>query len=100
MPLAAYIEERVAELRAFLAETARWMDQADATESLPRQEDGRVQEEVFYDLAQPFMERGARYLRWLEEEGVAVSAEEAVMHRTFAQAALADLQSRRTRLGA
>lgn len=78
----------ISEFRAFLAETARWMDQADATGSLPRQDDGRVQEEAFYDLAQPFMNRGARYLRWLEEEGVAVSSEEAAMHRTFAQAAL------------
>lgn len=78
----------ISEFRAFLAESARWMDQADATESLPREEDGRVQEAVFYDLAQPFMERGARYLRWLEEEGVNVPGEAAVMHRAFAQAAL------------
>lgn len=84
----------ISEFRAFLAEAARWLDQADATESLPLHGDGRVEETVFYDLAAPFMERGARYLRWLEDEGVSVPAEHAAAHRAFAQAALHPLMLR------
>jgi extracellular factor (EF) 3-hydroxypalmitic acid methyl ester biosynthesis protein len=78
----------ISEFRAFLAETARWADQADMSDALPRNADGRLREDVFNDLAGPIMEKGREYFVWLQEEGGLVTPEDSVAHRNFAQTAL------------
>jgi extracellular factor (EF) 3-hydroxypalmitic acid methyl ester biosynthesis protein len=78
----------ISEFRAFLAETARWADQADMSDALPRNPDGRIREDVFNDLARPIMEKGRDYFVWLQAEGGLVAPEDSVAHRNFAQTAL------------
>lgn len=78
----------ISEFRAFLAETARWADQADMSSVLPREADGRLRSDVFDELAEPIMKKGAEYFVWLEEEGSRIPEEDAVAHRNFAQTAL------------
>jgi extracellular factor (EF) 3-hydroxypalmitic acid methyl ester biosynthesis protein len=78
----------ISEFRAFLSEASKWADQADMSDVLPREQDGRIREEVFYDLAEPIMRKGGEYLMWLEEEGKKIPMEESVAHRNFAQTAL------------
>lgn len=78
----------ISEFRAFLAETARWADQADMSDVLPRDADGRIREDVFNDLARPIMQKGSEYFSWLQEEGSLVLPEDSVAHRNFAQTAL------------
>ncbi len=78
----------ISEFRAFLSEASKWADQADMSDALPRDTDGRIRESVFYDLAEPIMRKGAEYLTWLEEEGKKIPPEESVAHRSFAQTAL------------
>jgi extracellular factor (EF) 3-hydroxypalmitic acid methyl ester biosynthesis protein len=78
----------ISEFRAFLSEASKWADQADMSEVLPRDADGRIREDVFYDLAEPIMRKGGEYLTWLEEEGKKIPVEESVAHSSFAQTAL------------
>lgn len=78
----------ISEFRAFLAETARWADQADMSSVLPREPDGRIRSDVFDELAAPIMRKGADYFVWLEDEGSQIPAEDSVAHRNFAQTAL------------
>ncbi|OGB07056.1 MAG: SAM-dependent methyltransferase [Burkholderiales bacterium RIFCSPHIGHO2_12_FULL_61_11] len=78
----------ISEFRAFLAETARWADQADMSDVLPRDGDGRIREDVFNDLAKPIMQKGNEYFIWLQKEGGLVAPEDSVAHRNFAQTAL------------
>jgi len=78
----------ISEFRAFLSETARWAEQADMSDVLPRDPDGRIREDVFNDLAQPIMKKGSEYFIWLQEEGGLVPPEDSVAHRNFAQTAL------------
>jgi extracellular factor (EF) 3-hydroxypalmitic acid methyl ester biosynthesis protein len=78
----------ISEFRAFLAETARWADQADMSSVLSREPDGRIRSDVFDDLSEPIMKKGAEYFIWLENEGANVPAEDSVAHRNFAQTAL------------
>ena len=78
----------VSEMRAFLAETSRWADQAEMSHALPRDAGGRIRDDVFHELAVPFMKKGKDYLVWIEAEAGKVSAEDSVAHRNFAQSAL------------
>ena len=78
----------VSEMRAFLAETSRWADQAEMSHGLPRDAGGRIRDDVFLELAVPFMKKGKDYLVWIEAEAGKVSAEDSVAHRNFAQSAL------------
>ena len=78
----------ISEFRAFLSETSRWADQADMSDVLPRDSQGRIREDVFHELAVPIMQKGNEYFIWLEEEGKKVPAEDSVAHRNFAQTAL------------
>lgn len=78
----------VSEFRAFLSETARWIDQADMLDSLPKGEDGRLTDPVFWAMAEPLMVKGKSFLIRLEEEAANVPAEDALLHRSYAQAAL------------
>ena len=78
----------VSETRAFLAETSRWAEQADMSGVLPRNEDGRLRADVFFDLATPIMEKGAQYFSWVEDETKLVPAEDATVHHSYVQTAL------------
>lgn len=78
----------VSEFRAFLSETARWIDQADLIDSLPKSADGRLTDEVFAAIAEPLMIKGKEFLVRLEEEASVLPDEDALVHRAFAQAAL------------
>ena len=78
----------ISEMRAFLSEASRWADQADMSDVLPREPDGRIRQDVFYDLATPIMGKGKDYLIWLEDEAGRVNPEDSVAHRNFAQTAL------------
>ncbi|MHB1200156.1 MAG: class I SAM-dependent methyltransferase [Polaromonas sp.] len=78
----------VSEMRAYFSEITRWVDQADLKIGLPRADDGRVREDVFFDLARPLLEKGREYLQWFESEAAQVDPEIAPMHRSFAQAAI------------
>jgi len=78
----------ISEMRAFLAETSRWSDQAELSDALPREGDQRLREDVFYDMAAPLMVKGREYLVWLEDEASRVPADDSVAHRNFAQSAL------------
>lgn len=78
----------ISEFRAFLSETARWIDQADMVESLPRTADGRLTDEVFQAMAEPLMVKGKDFLVRLEDEASRLPEEDAQLHRAYAQTAL------------
>ncbi|TNF55954.1 MAG: SAM-dependent methyltransferase, partial [Burkholderiales bacterium] len=78
----------ISEFRAFLAETSRWIDQIDMMESLPRNEEGGLTNEVFWAIAEPLMVKGKQFLMRIEEEASTISDEVAQLHRSYAQAAL------------
>ncbi|CAJ0729438.1 MAG: class I SAM-dependent methyltransferase [Ralstonia sp.] len=77
----------VNEMRAFLAEVSRWVEQVDLSKTLPR-EDNKLRMDVFQELAEPIMLKLKGYMDGLESEAGKVEAELAPAHRTFAQAAL------------
>lgn len=77
----------VNEMRAFLSEVSRWVEQVDLTENLPKT-DGRLREDVFAELATPIMVKVKTYLDRLEAEAEQVDPEIAPVHRTYAQSAL------------
>lgn len=78
----------ISEFRAFLAETSRWIDQIDMMESLPRNEEGGLTNEVFWAIAEPLMIKGKQFLVRIEEEASTIPEEVAQLHRSYAQAAL------------
>jgi extracellular factor (EF) 3-hydroxypalmitic acid methyl ester biosynthesis protein len=78
----------VNDMRAYFSEVTRWLDQADVTAGLPRNVDGRVRDDVFYEIARPLLEKGREYLVRFEEEARRVPQEQAAVHRAFAQAAI------------
>lgn len=78
----------VSEFRAFLTETARWIDQADMLDSLPKGKDGRLTDAVFWAMAEPLMRKGKSFLERLEGEAASIPAEDAMLHHSYAQAAL------------
>jgi extracellular factor (EF) 3-hydroxypalmitic acid methyl ester biosynthesis protein len=75
----------VNETRSYLTEVSRWVDQAELTGTFPRDEMGRIREDVFYDFARPIMIRGKQYLDLLEQEAMRLLPEEAATHRAYAQ---------------
>jgi extracellular factor (EF) 3-hydroxypalmitic acid methyl ester biosynthesis protein len=77
----------VNEMRAYLSEVSRWVEQVDLSESLPKR-DGRLREDVFYELATPLIGKVKVYLDRLEDEAQRVDPDLAPVHRTYAQAAL------------
>ncbi|MEO7128442.1 MAG: class I SAM-dependent methyltransferase [Rhodoferax sp.] len=78
----------ISEVRTFLSETSRWADQADMSDVLPRDEQGRIREDVFYDLATPIMQKMKEYMVRLEDEAKLIDEQDSVAHRNFAQTAL------------
>jgi extracellular factor (EF) 3-hydroxypalmitic acid methyl ester biosynthesis protein len=75
----------VNETRSYLTEVSRWVDQAELTGTFPRDELGRIREDVFYDFATPIMVRGKEYLDLLENEAMRLLPEESATHRAYAQ---------------
>ena len=78
----------VSELRAYLSDVARWVDQADLVTTLPRESSGRLRQDVFMGLAQPLMTRARSYFDRFEAIAEAIEPELRAAHRAFAQAAI------------
>ncbi|APW40953.1 SAM-dependent methyltransferase [Rhodoferax koreense] len=78
----------VSELRAYLGDVARWVDQADLVTTLPRESSGRLRNDVFMGLAQPLMSKARDYFDRFEAEANVVDPELQSAHRVFAQAAI------------
>lgn len=78
----------VNEARAYLADVSRWVEQVDLSESLPKEDDGRLRADVFYELVAPLEQKTRHYLDMLEHEASQVSADMTAAHRSFAQNAL------------
>ncbi|MDP2986522.1 class I SAM-dependent methyltransferase, partial [Hydrogenophaga sp.] len=78
----------ISEFRAFLSDTARWIDQADMVDSLPRDGSGRLTDDVFNAIAEPLMVKGKEFLVRLEDEASQLPAEDSLLHRAYAQTAL------------
>ncbi|MES2299126.1 MAG: class I SAM-dependent methyltransferase [Pseudomonadota bacterium] len=79
---------RVNELRAYLADVARWVEQVDMSDALPKEADGRLREDFFHELAAPLIARAHSFMAELEEEAACIEPERDSAHRAFAQAAL------------
>ena len=77
----------VNEIRAFLSDVSHWVEQVDLSESMPKV-DGRLREDVFFELAEPLMKKTRDYFDVLNSEAALVEAELSSAHRAFAQAAL------------
>ena len=71
----------ISEFRAFLSETARWIDQADMVDSLPKTTDGRITDDVFWAIADPLMRKGRDFLVRLEGEAASIGEDESLSHR-------------------
>nr|WP_315427126.1 class I SAM-dependent methyltransferase [uncultured Albidiferax sp.] len=78
----------VSEMRAYFSDVARWVDQLDVAASLPREADGRIQQDVFMELGQPLLHKGREFLQWFDREAAEVPDELVPMHRSFAQTAI------------
>ena len=77
----------VNELRAYLSDVSRWLEQVDMSEALPKV-DGRLRSDVFYELMVPLTEKIKSCLGRLNSEAYLVDRECASSHRAYAQAAL------------
>jgi len=77
----------VNEMRAFLSEVSRWVEQVDLSESLPK-ENGKLRADFFYELAEPLIRQTKSYMDTLEGEASLIEDELAATHRSYAQAAL------------
>ena len=78
----------VGKIRAFLAEVARWTDQADLSSSLPRTPAGLLRSDVFMELATPVITAAADYFADLECEIASVIDIDQDSSRRFAQNAI------------
>ncbi|MDO8906404.1 bifunctional 2-polyprenyl-6-hydroxyphenol methylase/3-demethylubiquinol 3-O-methyltransferase UbiG [Hydrogenophaga sp.] len=78
----------VNEMRAYFSEVTRWLDQADITAGLPRDAQGRVRDDIFFEISRPLLEKGRHYLLRFEEVASHVETELEPVHRAFAQAAI------------
>ena len=83
----------VNELRAFLSEISRWVEQVDMTGSMPKEHE-QLRSDYFNELAAPMMEKCGAYFGALECEASRVDPELAPAHRAFCQAALHPLMLR------
>lgn len=84
----------ISETRSFLAEAARWVDQAELNGSLPRSAHGNLREDVFYDLATPIMEKGTSFFYRFETLAAEIEVENLAAHRAYAQHSLHPLLMR------
>jgi extracellular factor (EF) 3-hydroxypalmitic acid methyl ester biosynthesis protein len=76
------------DMRAYFSEVTRWLDQADVTAGLPRTVNGKVRDDVFFEIAGPLLEKGKEHLLRFEAEAAKVPVELEAAHRAFAQAAI------------
>jgi extracellular factor (EF) 3-hydroxypalmitic acid methyl ester biosynthesis protein len=76
------------ELRSFLSETARWIEQSEMDDALPKEASGRLADNVFWAMANPLLEKLRSMLAKLELEAAAIPEEESLQHRAFAQTTL------------
>nr|WP_229507102.1 class I SAM-dependent methyltransferase [Pseudoduganella rivuli] len=76
------------ETRAYLTDVARWVEQADLSDALPKDGEGRLRADVFAELSEPFIVRLRGYLDDINDEAALVEETQAVAHRAFAQHAL------------
>lgn len=83
----------VNELRTYLADVSRWIEQVDLSDSLPK-ESGQLRGEAFYELAGPLIAQTQQFLETLEKEASQVPQELEPNHRSFAQTALHPLMLR------
>ena len=77
----------VNEARTYLSDVARWVEQVDMSEALPKAE-GQLRSDIFYELAVPLMQKMKFYYDSLSGEASLVDDEAASTHRSFAQTAL------------
>ncbi|MES1982780.1 MAG: class I SAM-dependent methyltransferase [Pseudomonadota bacterium] len=77
----------VNEMRAYLSDVARWVEQVDLSETLPKV-DGQLRSDVFDELFTPLMQKMKFYLDSLNSESYLIDEEFAAVHRSFAQNAL------------
>ena len=77
----------VNELRAYLSDVARWVEQIEMSGSMPRV-DGKLRADVFYELVVPLMGKLKYFFTALSNEASKVEAAHASSYRAFAQAAL------------
>jgi extracellular factor (EF) 3-hydroxypalmitic acid methyl ester biosynthesis protein len=77
----------VNELRAFLADVSRWVEQVDLSESLPK-DNGQLNPEVFDELVTPLIDKTRQYIEKLESEVTLIPDDASPSHRSFAQTAL------------
>ncbi|MCW5653867.1 MAG: class I SAM-dependent methyltransferase [Hydrogenophaga sp.] len=78
----------VNEMRAYFSEVTRWLDQADIMAGLPRDAQGRVRDDIFFEIGRPLLQKGRQYLLRFEAEAAKVAPELEPVHRAFAQAAI------------
>jgi extracellular factor (EF) 3-hydroxypalmitic acid methyl ester biosynthesis protein len=78
----------VSEVRAFLTDVARWIDQADLVSTLPRETNGRLRQDIFFEIAKPVMLQARAYFDKFETVAKLVKAGQEPVHRAFAQSAL------------
>ncbi len=83
----------VNELRTFLAEISRWVEQLDLSTTIPK-ENEQLRRDYFDELAEPLIEKSGEYVRALEAEAALVEPEHAPVHRAFCQASLHPLMLR------
>jgi hypothetical protein len=74
----------VNQLRAFLTDMSRWVEQADLADTLPK-EGKSLREDFFLELASPLMQRTKVYFDEFEGEARLVDEELAPAHRAFAR---------------
>jgi len=92
-PIRGQYQIAVNQMRSFLSEVSRWVEQVDLSESLPKH-DGKLQLEYFQELATPLIMRMREYGDALGAEAGFVDDVHAASHRAFAQAALHPLMLR------
>ena len=78
----------VSELRAYLSDVSRWVDQADMAPTLPKDSEGRLRKDVFFEIAEPLMSRARGYFDNFEGVAEHVEPDLLPVHRAFAQTAI------------
>jgi extracellular factor (EF) 3-hydroxypalmitic acid methyl ester biosynthesis protein len=76
------------EMRSYFSEINRWVDQIDMNNSLPKDETGRLRQDIFFDIAEPLLNKGKNYLINFESEAALIQADESANHRSYAQTAI------------
>lgn len=77
----------VNEMRAFLSDVSRWVEQVDLSDSLPKEGD-TLRSDIFSELSAPMVAKIKGYMDRLEKEASLIDEEHVAAHRSFAQAAL------------